>query len=82
MHWFGTQVVSNPLRASVRDAAIAMLKLNGEYYPKSADIDVFLAEVLLEKGDREAAIASFRTALEKQPGHARAKQRLEELTKK
>ena len=64
------------------DAAIAMLKLNAEYYPKSADIDVFLAEVLLEKGDREAAIASFRAALEKQPGHARAKQRLEELTKK
>jgi hypothetical protein len=65
-----------------QDAAIAMLKLNAEYYPKSADIDVFLAEILLEKGDREGAIASFRAALEKQPGHARAKQRLEELTKK
>jgi Flp pilus assembly protein TadD len=59
-----------------------MLRLNAEFYPKSADIDLMLAEVLLEKGDREAAIASFRAALEKQPNNARAKQRLEELTKK
>jgi hypothetical protein len=64
------------------DAAITMLKLNAEFYPKSADIDVMLGELLLEKGDRDAAIASFRAALEKQPANARAKQRLEELTKK
>ena len=64
------------------DAAIAMLKLNAEFYPKSAEIDLILGEVLLEKGDREAAIASFRAALEKQPNNARAKQRLEELMKK
>ena len=64
------------------EAAIAMLKLNAEFYPKSADIDLMLAEILLEKGDREGAIASFRAALEKQPNDARAKSRLEELMKK
>ena len=64
------------------DAAIALLRLNAEFYPKSAEIDLMLGEVLIEKGDRDGAIASFRAALEKQPNNPRAKQRLDELTKK
>lgn len=63
------------------DAAIAMLRLNGEYYPKSADIDVMLGEIYVAKGDTESAIARFKTALDKAPDHARAKARLGELMK-
>lgn len=63
------------------DAAAAMLTLNAEFYPKSVDIDLMLAEVHAEKGDVSAAIASLKSALQKQPDHPRATQRLAELTK-
>jgi tetratricopeptide (TPR) repeat protein len=63
------------------DAAITMLRLNAEFYPKSVDIDLMLGEVYAEKGDKDKAIASFKTALEKQPNNPRAKQRLAELMK-
>jgi hypothetical protein len=62
-------------------AALDMLKLNQEFYPKSADIDVQLAETHLAMGNKEAAISALKTALEKQPDNPRAKRRLEELTK-
>jgi tetratricopeptide (TPR) repeat protein len=64
-----------------RAAAIAMLKLNGEFYPKSADIDIRLGDQYAASGQRDLAIASFKSALEKQPDNPRAKQRLAELSK-
>src|SRR5262249_15053058 len=39
------------------DAAIAMLELNGEFYPKSADIDLALADLHRTRGERDEAIA-------------------------
>jgi len=63
------------------EAAIAMLTLNAEYYPKSADIDYMLGELHRKTGDRERAIASYRAALDKRPDFARARQRLDELLK-
>jgi tetratricopeptide (TPR) repeat protein len=62
-------------------AAIAMLELNGEYYPKSADIDFALGQLLETRGEREKAIARYKSALEKAPGFVRARQRLDALTK-
>jgi len=63
------------------EAAIAMLKLNAEYYPKSADIDYMLGELYRKDGNREEAIAHYRAALDKNPGFTSAKRRLDELIK-
>jgi tetratricopeptide (TPR) repeat protein len=64
------------------DAAIAILELNGEFYPKSAEIDFLIAELHLAQGEREKALASYRRTLEKAPQHAGAKQRIAEIEKK
>ena len=63
------------------DAAIAILEMNGEFYPKSADIDVMIGEQHRRLGNREKAIERYRMALGKAPQHPMAKQRLEELEK-
>ena len=59
--------------------AIAMLQLNQEYYPNSADIDFALGELYLKGGDKDKAITRFRAVLTKQPNNQRARQRLQEL---
>ena len=61
-------------------AAIAMLELNAEFYPKSASIDMMLADLHRTRGERDKAIARYRLVLEKEPNNPRAKQRLSELT--
>lgn len=63
-------------------AAIAMLEMNGEFYPKSAAIDFQIAELRLERGEREQALAAYRRTVEKAPTHARAKARIAELEKR
>jgi tetratricopeptide (TPR) repeat protein len=64
------------------EAAIAILEMNGEFNPKSGDIDFQLGELHRMRGEREKAIQRYRTALEKTPQHQGAKRRLEELEKK
>jgi tetratricopeptide (TPR) repeat protein len=59
--------------------AIAMLELNQEFYPQAAEIDFMIAELHLQRGEKEQAITRYRAVLQKQPNHARAKQRLTEL---
>lgn len=82
---FGEPTLSEVARrmnqAGKPDAALAMLKLNQEFYPKSADVDLQLAETYAGMGNKEAAIGALKSALEKQPDNPRAKRRLEELTK-
>ena len=63
------------------DAALAMLELNGEFNPKSADIDVMIGELYRRRGDRDKALQRYRAALEKAPQHPMARQRLAELEK-
>jgi tetratricopeptide (TPR) repeat protein len=63
------------------DAAIAMLELNAEFYPKSADIDFALAELHRTRGERDKAIERFKAGLAKRPESPVAKQKLEELEK-
>ena len=65
-----------------RGAAIAILDMNGEFYPKSAAIDFMLGELHLANGDRDKALASYRLSLEKAPQNEMAKKRIEELQKK
>lgn len=62
--------------------AIAMLELNGEFYPKSSAIDFLIAELLLARGEKDKALARYRITLQKAPDHQRAKARIEELEKK
>ena len=64
------------------DAAIALLEMNGEYYPKSAAIDFQIAEMRLARGEVSRALARYRVVLEKAPGHAGASRRIAEIEKK
>ncbi len=61
--------------------AMALLEMNGEFYPESADIDFALAELHRGRKDNSKAIARYRAALEKNPQHQGAKRWLTELTK-
>lgn len=70
------------LTASGKTAeAIAILEMNGEFYPKSADIDFTLGELHRGRKENDKAIARYRAALEKNPQHPGAKRWLTELTK-
>ncbi len=61
------------------DAAVAFLKLNGEYHPESASIPFELGQVYERMGRTSDAIASYRTVLQRDPENRRAKERLEAL---
>ena len=62
--------------------AIAILKLNVEEFPKSADAYEGLGEAYEKGGQNELAIASYRKALEIDPKNEEAKGRLKGLEKK
>jgi hypothetical protein len=62
------------------DAAIALLEMNDEFYPASLAIDMNLAELFILKGDKAKALARCQSALKKDPGNARAKRMVAELT--
>ena len=62
-------------------SAIAIMEMNGEFYPKSASIEFGLGELHRMRGERDAALARYRAALEKDPGHQGAKARIAELQK-
>jgi lipopolysaccharide biosynthesis regulator YciM len=55
--------------------------MNGEFYPKSADIAFTLGELHRGRKENDKAIARYRAALEKNPQHQGAKRWLTELTK-
>lgn len=59
--------------------AIALLQLNQQYYPNSANIDFALAELHRARGERDQAITEYRMVLQKRPNDRRAAQRLKEL---
>jgi tetratricopeptide (TPR) repeat protein len=68
--------------AGKREEAIAILEMNGEFYPKSVAIDLMVAELHVLLGNRDQALARFRAALEKEPNNPQAKQRIADLEKK
>ena len=67
------------LREKKLAEAIAILELNAEAFPRSANVYDSLGEAYLAAGDRQQAIANFRRALELNPGNASAKKHLERL---
>lgn len=79
--WEINELARRLTEAGKTAAAIAMLEMNGEYYPKSADIDFTIGELHRGRGETDKAIARYREALAKAPNHAGAKRWLSELTK-
>jgi Photosynthetic reaction centre cytochrome C subunit len=80
--WEMNELARRLNEAGKTDAAIAMLELNGEFYPKSAEIDVMTGDLYRKRGDRDKALQRYRSALEKAPQNQQAKARLAELEKK
>lgn len=77
--WSMNEVARVLVEGGKLEAAVAMLELNGEYYPQSTAVDQQLAELYLRQGDRAKAIARLEAALVKEPGNARIKQRLDQI---
>jgi len=69
------------LRDGRKEAALAVLRINAEAYPRSANVWDSLAEAHLELGEREQAIALYRKALVIDPGSRSARIMLERLAK-
>jgi hypothetical protein len=80
--WEINELARRLVEAKNPGAAIAILEMNGEFYPASAEIDVQIAELHLQGGDRGKALERYRSALGKAPDHPRAKARVAELEKK
>jgi tetratricopeptide (TPR) repeat protein len=80
--WEVNELARRLTEAGNTDAAIVMLEMNGEFYPKSSAIDTALGDLHRGRGEREKAIARFQSALEKDPSNPLAKRRLQELEKK
>lgn len=79
--WEINELARRLLVAKDLRSAIAILEMNGEYYPRSAAIDFQLGELHRELGEKDKALARYQTALEKDPGLAPAKARIAELEK-
>lgn len=63
------------------DAAIALLTMNQEFNPNSADIDFLFGDIYEKRGDKDKAITHFQAVLTKRPNDPRARQRLTALGK-
>ena len=61
------------------DDAVAVLRLNAQYFPNSPQIPTRLGEALLAKGDTAGAIASYRQALMVNAQNPLARRRLAQL---
>ena len=59
--------------------ALAVLKLNEEYYPGSSTASLFRGNVILLQGDTTSAAASFMEALRRDPQNAAARDRLKAI---
>ena len=63
------------------DAALALLTMNQELNPNSAEIDLQLGDIYEKSGDKDKAIARYQAALTKRPNDPRARQALTRLGK-
>jgi len=79
--WEINELARRLVAAKNTAAAIAILEMNGEFYPKSPAIDFQIAELHFLRGERDLALARYRKTLEKAPNHTQAKARIAELEK-
>ena len=68
-------------RAGKFDEALAMLKLNEEYFPKSSGLYVFRGNVLLMRADTNAAADAFREAVRRDSTNNEARGRLRAINR-
>jgi tetratricopeptide (TPR) repeat protein len=61
------------------DEALALLRMNAEYWPQSSQVQTSMGEVFRAKGDTTAAVAAYQAALRLNPNDGGARQRLREL---
>ncbi|MGH7994060.1 MAG: tetratricopeptide repeat protein, partial [Limisphaerales bacterium] len=59
--------------------AIAILKLNAEAYPQSANVYDSLGEAYMDDGDKEPAIENYEKSLQLGPGNLGAIEKLKQL---
>lgn len=60
--------------------AAALLEMNAEFYPQSAQVDFQLGEVYRMRGERDKALVRYRMAQEKDPSNPQIQRRINELT--
>jgi tetratricopeptide (TPR) repeat protein len=70
------------LRQKKMSEAIAVLKLNAEFYPDSFNVYDSLGEAYLASGDKALAIANYKKSVELNPKNANGVQMLKKLTGK
>jgi hypothetical protein len=80
--WEIMELARRLVEAQNTSAAIAILDMNGAYYPDSPDIDYQIAELHRRRGETEKALARYKATLAKAPNHQGAKTRIAELEKK
>jgi tetratricopeptide (TPR) repeat protein len=64
------------------EAALAVLEMNAEFYPKSGVLQFQIGELLFARGMNDLALARYRIALALLPDHPGAKRRIAELDKR
>lgn len=80
--WETMELARRLVEAKNTSAAIAILQMTGESYPKAPDVDLQIAEIHYTRGEKDEALAAYRKTLEKAPDNPRAKARIAELEKK
>jgi cytochrome c5 len=66
-------------RAARHDDAIALIRLNEEFFPRSAGVQVARGDVLLLRSDSAGAAAAFRAALARDSTNVDARSRLRDI---
>lgn len=69
----------NLIQQKKLNEAIALLKLNVEFYPKSSNAYDSLAEAYMTSGEKDLAIANYKKSLELNPQNSNAREKLKKL---
>src|SRR5262249_10185416 len=77
--WEVNELARRLVEAGNRPGAIAILQMNGEYYPNSASIDTQLGQLFEATGDTANALQHYKQALGKDPKNQLAKNRIAAL---
>ena len=73
------RVIPPPKAQKKLPEAIALLKLNVEFYPNAWNVYDSLAEAYMTNGEKELAIANYKKSLELNPQNANGREMLKKL---